>query len=103
MPQGVVIAVQPSLYSDYDWILKFVNFLKDNNGGEYKIGVIETCATDKEDGDIIRENERLLFIIPAAEFPDVAPGDSCTDPKGDRVRFFYRREPFKHIYRIDVH
>ncbi|MBF9255102.1 hypothetical protein I2I11_17520 [Pontibacter sp. 172403-2] len=100
MPQGTIQAVRPDpLSPEYEWIKNLIEFIKKNYGIDMKIGVIETC--ELEDGDTsINRQDKLLFIIPEADFPDGILEGSCDTPKATRVKFKIEKKPFKYAYDV---
>lgn len=102
MPQGTVIAVKPSLTShatsDYDWVESLRSFIQDNTGQELDIGVIEIC--DTEGDSELTADEKMLFIIPKGEFPSGIENGSCKEPNATKVKFLYKKHPFKYIDKI---
>lgn len=101
MPQGVVIAVKPSLLTDYEWIEPLVAFLRDNNRVNLKIGVVETCDTE---GDAsLTEGQKLMFIMPVRDYPTgIETGTDCNTKGATKVKFKTKHDPFTYIYEIKL-
>jgi len=91
--------VEPPLIKT--WISEFVEFLKSTSGEDFRIGIIETCEVEAGDLDI-EEKDKLLFIVPAKDFPPNIALGSCDDDNATKVKFFYANKPFRYIHKITI-